>query len=388
YSLRSRCLDITHTLLDTSAKTAAASLDMARIHGGATDDIEQPPPCYEIQSTGETGVLEPGEYRFAFEFAVPSEDLPPSVASAMGRVTYRLGACMRRQGWLSSAIVAVPVDINIVQAPSTYLASPCMRATAFGLFLGDSVPSLNALTTLPLVLGMQVSESWKVSVFMVSRAMKLGMESKIQAFVTRANKSGCSAQEPHGLVHVVGISAQLTEVITHKVPGTPCQVRSRNVVAKANASVISALAAKPARELRMSEQLLDAQTIDCLGESLNGLVLPASAALGLTPQPSRIDICGQSIGGVQPSSCSEVFSVSHDLDVVVDVRGVEMGKVCRVTLSTPVVVLPEVLLHNTAASSLPSYADVSKDLVLASSLADCFCASSNDLCPQPPPTYV
>ncbi|KAJ2696880.1 hypothetical protein FB645_006082 [Coemansia sp. IMI 203386] len=375
YSIRNRCLDITHTLLDTSEKSAASVLDMARIHSQEL----LPPTYYDTQET--SSELVPGEYRFAFEFAVPEDELPASVTSRLGNVSYTLNASMRRPGWLSNALVAQPVSINIVQAPSTYLASPCMRATAFGLFLGDSAPSLNALTTLPLVLDLRVSDRWKVSVYMVSRAMKLGMQSKIQAYVTRIHNS----KEEHGVVHVVGLGAQLTENITHKVPGTPSITRTRNVVARANGSVISAVQApnKTNKGLIMEpEQFLDARTIDCLGESLDGVVLPGSASLALTPEP-----LGRSAGGVQPSSCSDVFSVSHDLDIVVDLRGVEEGKLCRVTLSSPVVVLPEVLMPNMAVSSLPSYKDVAKDLVLASSLADCFCVPANPLCP-PPPTYV
>ncbi|KAJ1883227.1 hypothetical protein LPJ57_000326 [Coemansia sp. RSA 486] len=375
YSIRNRCLDITHTLLDTSEKSAASVLDMARIHS----QEPLPPAYYGSQETSTE--LAPGEYRFAFEFAVPEDELPASVTSRLGNVSYTLNASLRRPGWLSNALAAQPVGINMVQAPSTYLASPCMRATAFGLFLGDSAPSLNALTTLPLVLDLRVSAQWKVSVYMVSRAMKLGMQSKIQAYVARIH----SNEEEHGVVHVVGLGAQLTEKITHKVPGTPSITRTRNVVARANGSVISAAQApnKTSKGSVMEpEQFLDARTIDCLGESLDGVVLPGSASLGLTPEP-----LGRAAGGVQPSSCSDVFSVSHDLDVVVDLRGVEEGKVCRVTLSSPVVVLPEALLPNMAVSSLPSYKDVAKDLVLASSLAGCFCVPANPLCP-PPPTYV
>ncbi|KAJ2234789.1 hypothetical protein H4R99_000427 [Coemansia sp. RSA 1722] len=377
YSIRNRCLDITHTLLDTSERSAASVLDMARIHNSQ----ELLPPAYYGDTQEASSGLVPGEYRFAFEFAVPEDELPASVTSRLGNVSYTLNASVRRPGWLSNNLAAQPVGINIVQAPSTYLASPCMRAAAFGLFLGDSAPSLNALTTLPLVLDLRVSDRWKVSVYMVSRAMKLGMQSKIQAYVTRIH----SSTEEHGAVHVVGLGAQLTENITHRVPGTPSTTRTRSVVARANGSVVSAVQApnKPSKGLVVEpEQFLDARTIDCLGESLDGVVLPGSASLGLTPEP-----LGRAAGGVQPSSCSDVFSVSHDLDVVVDLRGVEEGKVCRVTLSSPVVVLPEVLLPNMAVSSLPSYKDVANDLVLASSLADCFCAPANPLCP-PPPTYV
>ncbi|KAJ1822631.1 hypothetical protein LPJ56_000752 [Coemansia sp. RSA 2599] len=391
YSLRNRCLDISHVLVDASSDGPAVDLARIQAHGAGE-------PGLACRAAGVV-VMEPGEYRFAFEFAVPSEELPASVGSVLGGVRYVLGASVRRPGWLAGTVVAAPVGIDVVQAPSTYLGSPCMRAAAFGLFLGDAAPSLGALTTLPLVLDQQVSDSWRVSVYMVSRAMKLGVESRIQAYVTRVGCQKGIESSPHGLVHVVGISARLTEVIVHRVPGTPCLVRSRNVVARANASVVAALWAKSVGDLGVSEQLLDARTIDCLGESLDGLVLPGSAALGLTPVPRKTDGDGGGRAvacGVQPSSCSEVFSVSHDLDVVVDVRGVEKGKVCRVTLSSPVVVLPEALPPNTAASALPSYAEVSKDLVLASSLIDCFCAPDNILCPSsssssslpPPPTYV
>ncbi|KAJ1902260.1 hypothetical protein LPJ66_000147 [Kickxella alabastrina] len=353
HTIRHRCIDLSHTLISSEDHNQEwhALVDMARV-GGSNHAV-----------AGERGMLTPGEYRFAFEFALPS-GLPASVDSPLGGVRYTLMAGMRRS-WVQM-VVAEPVCISMVQAPKAERDLPALVG----------FPSLTALAMTSLVMEAKVGNGWKISVYAVSRVLALGVPTKLQAYVTRIDDDhNDQGDQRSGGLEVVELGIALSEIITYRISPN-CTHKTRAVVARASSDSVNLLAI--GKSFDEQQQWMDAQTIESLGESLDELSMPSVAQVQLA--------LGK---GVQASSGSAVFSVAHELSVNVCVRSAE-GEVARVTLASHVVVLPEALSGIAGAgvgvsSSLPCYAQISDDVVLASSDVKCSIVAGNYVCAYPPP---
>ncbi|KAJ2405881.1 hypothetical protein GGF41_007007 [Coemansia sp. RSA 2531] len=177
----------------------------------------------------------------------------------------------------------------------------------------------------------------------------------------------------------------MSERILHSVPHGKAQRTTQQVVAicSLDDSTLDESKTECMRVLR--HQQFDPQTIHALGDSFAELLPPAGALHFTLPRA----VAGSKSGrGAQPSSASPVFSVAHELRISVAVRiPDEGGKEYRLSFTAPVLVLPEALANSHGApSSLPCYASISNDIVLAatvvaSSLAPtCTCALNNIPC--------
>ncbi|KAJ2016317.1 hypothetical protein GGI13_000947 [Coemansia sp. RSA 455] len=407
HTLKHNCADISYCLLDGSDDGAAATAAAAKLLGSSTrtssrcslsDSVHtsfdshqlstyspvnisrQSTSCDTVGSAGtpnaSTIVLGPGEYRFAFEFVVP-DTLPASVISPLGGVSFSVSATMKRS-WYQTAIVSPAVNIDIVRAPPMQppMSSPTLTNNSERLLLGFS--SLPALASAPLLFKAAVGSHWDISVYAPSHALFLGSDTQIHVFAT-------SKEATDDMVELVELSATMSERILHSVPHGKAQRTTQQVVAicSLDDSTLDESKTECMRVLR--HQQFDPQTIHALGDSFAELLPPAGALHFTLPRA----VAGSKSGrGAQPSSASPVFSVAHELRISVAVRiPDEGGKEYRLSFTAPVLVLPEALANSHGApSSLPCYASISNDIVLAatvvaSSLAPtCTCALNNIPC--------
>ncbi|KAI7826272.1 hypothetical protein BX661DRAFT_183723, partial [Kickxella alabastrina] len=246
HTIRHRCIDLSHTLISSEDHNQEwhALVDMARV-GGSNPAV-----------AGERGMLMPGEYRFAFEFALPS-GLPASVESPLGG---------GRE----------PVCISMVQAPKAERDLPALA---------------------------KVGNGWKISVYAISRVLALGVPTKLQAYVTRIDDDhNDQGDQRGGSLEVVELGIALSEIITYRIAPN-CTHKTRAVVARASSDSVNLLAIGKSFD-EQQQQWMDAQTIESLGESLDELSMPSIAQVQLA--------LGK---GVQASSGSAVFSVAHELSV-------------------------------------------------------------------------
>ncbi|KAI8319564.1 hypothetical protein GQ54DRAFT_33013 [Martensiomyces pterosporus] len=393
YSAVNCCADIQHTLVDTSTATASdievakvkSQLHLARSHMRAADatmakpalvircvtanakssskQLQQPQerPRRSVEEENNAAAvshslpltLAPGEYRFAFEFALAS-NLPPSVHSSLGHVAYRLSATLRRP-WFQSTTTPGTL-INILQCPSP---SPSRPSALLGY------PTLQALASAPLLMQAPVGDSWKISVYSASRALSLGWPMRLQVCASRAETpDGRGAGRTESL-ELVEFAVSLNEIITHKTPYGATKT-TRNTVAESAICPLEIKKAKPT----LHHQSIDPHMIDALGDSLDELPNARSLVLPLPPKGKH---------RVQASSASLLFSVTHKLRVVVSVRGLAGSRVPhRVAFNVPVVVLPEALCERGMVKSLPCYRDIARDIILISSDPTALCRSAGD----------
>ncbi|KAJ2766989.1 hypothetical protein IWQ57_004138 [Coemansia nantahalensis] len=409
-SVRNRCADVTHTLVDcggaasgatpsAAAVSAAIAIRTARVRRPAPRDCggaSSPPAGDAYAETGDDHSalalslfsssmpveLQPGEYRFPFELPLPS-DLPPSVASALGRVAYQVRATMHRPSRLFGATVSSPpVPISVYQAPQ--LAGGVPRGPALLGF-----PSLSALMSTPLLFETVVGGGrWKVSVYSPSsRVLFLGSALKLRMYATRADahvESG--SPDPMARLVLVEFDVALYEYTTHAVPGSAAapKVTRRRVAqsslcpwrAPADMKQPAPGSPRPSHDsadgcsiLEQADELcaLDPQTIGALGEAFDELPSVASLSLPLPADGEQ---------PVQASSASPVFSVAHRLAVTV--RACE-GRVndglqtCalpeRISFAAKVLVLPDALASTDLGgiATLPCYGSIGGDVVLAAS---------------------
>ncbi|KAJ2595883.1 hypothetical protein EV177_008045 [Coemansia sp. RSA 1804] len=407
HSVRSKCANFSQQLVDetSSALSSAAMVALARVNsaaamgveGGAgcgssaasTYDTMSPPPEHIRQSedsgvvgvggglrileqTAEAPTLQPGEYRFAFEFALPPT-LPASVSSRLGSVEYQLTADLSYRSWFHPRTTARPVSIDVLHAPPLS-GAPTSRA-ADVLLLG--YPSLQALTSTPLLFettgtGEGCSQRLRISVYSPSSSRALFLDTPVRLQVYATHVTQAHARDAPCRAELVEFSVALHEVIAHTVPGSAASQTTRTVVAESSLCPRSASKQRTAAGLARAElpTLLDPQTIDALGESFNELPSVGSLDL-LLPSKAR----GSSNGkpgrrAVQPSSSSSLFAVSHQLHVSVSVRDCDCDTPSRVSFYSPVIVLAEVLARGgaqIAAASLPCYNGIANDIVLAAS---------------------
>ncbi|KAJ1992153.1 hypothetical protein GGI25_003021 [Coemansia spiralis] len=384
YSVDKKCANLTQQLVRTDSPliTKVVSLGLARVTSrtAISDAVMSPPPEREDNTLDEqlnSDVLMPGEYRFAFEFTLPAS-LPASVGSQLGGVSYRLTAALAHKSWFHSRTWAKPVSIEVFQAPPLQgggtgaLANPATDS-----LLG--YPSLSTLTSTPLLFETQVdgrcnSNKLKVSVYSPnsSRALFLDTMVKLQVYAT---------QHGQAKIELLEFSVALHECITHTVSGA--KQTTRRVVTE------SSLCPRSKSSVSGFTGALDPQTIDALGESFGEL--PSVGSLDLL-LPSKAYLAGSGERKyVQPSSRSPMFAVSHMLHVAVSVREGDCAKPSRVSFSSPVIVLPEVLSRGgsqVAVASLPCYCNIANDVVLASSASSTICGAGESIAHANPPEYT
>ncbi|KAJ2489913.1 hypothetical protein IWW37_003607 [Coemansia sp. RSA 2050] len=424
HTLRHSCAEISHRLLDGSDCGAAATAAAAKL---LSNNMERSSSCCSISDSvltavdsrdmysppnisrkstsndtispgslstpnSSTLVLGPGEYRFAFEFLVP-DTLPASVNSPLGGVTYSVSATMKRS-WYQTAIVSPAVSIDIVRAPPSRLP-PSMSSSASAnannerLLLGFT--SLPALASAPLLFKAPVGNNWHLSVYAPSHALFLGANTRIHAFATRKDAIG---DHDMAAIELVELSVALSERIMHCVSQGKAQRVTQQVVAAYSLDDSSShLISDESKTGNYSKRALrhqqfDPQSIHALGDSLADLLPPAGTLRFALPRAMASTKSGR---GAQPSSASQLFSVSHEIRISVAVR-VPEGSEYRMSFSSPVLVLPEALASSHGApSALPCYASISNDVVLAATLASptCPCAldSTPCACHLHPPEY-
>ncbi|KAJ2724616.1 hypothetical protein GGI07_001869 [Coemansia sp. Benny D115] len=263
--------------------------------------------------------------------------------------------------------------------------------------------SIQALASTPLHLNTQIRNGWKLNVYSASMVLVLGSQTKIQAFVARTDtNSSCDSAGAPVSLEIVEFSASLHEKIVHKVSKS-LSTETKDTVSFSTSTSNSSTFASHQRprglindscvseknphlttpDTSTDDQWLDIQMIDTLGESLDSLLLPTVASLHLSLPTKPTNDHPTNSGGVQPSSCSAVFSVTHELKINVSVRKVSSANnnnnnnqntVHRVELVSPVVVLPEAIdddhcSYAAAVTSalLPCYKEISNDVILAAS---------------------
>ncbi|KAJ1822902.1 hypothetical protein LPJ60_001852 [Coemansia sp. RSA 2675] len=423
HTLRHNCAELTHRLLDGSDSGAAATAAAAKLLSGSMEDGSRccsisdsvltavnsrqldmySPPNISRQSTSNdtlspgslatpnssTLVLGPGEYRFTFEFLVP-DTLPASVNSPLGGVTYSVSATMKRS-WYQTSVVSPAVSIDVVRAPPSCLAphmpSPSTaHANNERLLLGFT--SLPALASAPLLFKAPVGNNWHISVYAPSHALFLGATTRIHAFATRNDMD-----DHDTAIELVELSVALSERIMHCVPQGKAQRATEQVVAAYSLDDSSHLISDESKssdcnQRTLRHQQFDPQSIHALGDSFAELLTPAGALSFALP---RIMASTKSGRGAQPSSASQLFSVSHEIRITVAVRVPEGGDY-RMSFSSPVLVLPEALASSHGApSALPCYASISNDVILAATLASSSCPCALDstpcTCHLHPPEY-
>ncbi|KAJ1959470.1 hypothetical protein GGI12_004320 [Dipsacomyces acuminosporus] len=371
YSVAKCCADIQQTLVDMSTATYA-DIEMARLDldtatadskSSATADSAHAGNAASASALQNSSALTllPGEYRFSFEFSLAS-NLPPSLCASHGCVKYRLSASLRRP-WFQPDVCSCSVPISIIQCPAPTLSLP-------NALLG--YPTLQALTSAPLLLQSPIGDSWKISVYSASRALFLGWPIKLQVCASLSTATAAAAtatttttasnedEQLEGGLELVEFAVSLTEIITHKIPAHGVAKTTRAKVADSAICPLLAAASAKKESITLHHQSIDPQIIDALGDSLDDLPNARSLLLPLPPSgKSRI----------QTDSNSQLFSVAHELSVAVIVR--ELNGSCkyhRVAFNFPVLVLPESLCEHGTVKSLPCYAEIARDVVLDTSV--------------------
>ncbi|KAJ1852966.1 hypothetical protein GGH12_002576 [Coemansia sp. RSA 1822] len=369
YSIRTSCADLVHTVATNTTSTdslAAAMLaELSRVRSGRRSDVTSPPEfksyaeeethgalsltSFSSNSTNSVELRE-GEYRFVFELELPPR-LPSSVKSALGRVEYHVGAVLRRPTLFQSTVEAPHVSVQVVQAPPLHPGSHLLHGHA----------SFAALASSPLSFDTQVREGWRVFVSSPSsQALFVGAPLKLHVYLAR---EGSGNQQ----LELTEFGVTLHETITHMIPGSAAQQTTERVV------TTSSLCPLTSDKQRDAGHVLDAQTIDALGESFDEL--PSTGALTLwLPQTGP--------QAVHPTAISRMFAVAHRLTITVRVCEVG-GYPSRVSFATRVLVLPEALAPgDQLAAPLPCYSRVNGDVVLESAARPDSALSMN------PPAYA
>ncbi|KAJ2840085.1 hypothetical protein J3B01_000185 [Coemansia erecta] len=367
YSIRAPCADLTHTIATntTSSDSVAAAMlaSLSRVRSGGRSDITSPPSfksyaeeethsalsLSSFSSTSASSVeLREGEYRFVFELELPPR-LPSSVKSELGGVEYHVGAVLRRPTLFQNTVEA-HVEVQVVQAPPLHPGSHLLFGHA----------SFAALASTSLSFDARVREGWRVFVSSPSsQALFVGAPLKLYVYLTR---EGSDKQ-----LELTEFGVTLHETITHMIPGSAAQQTTERVL------TTSSLCPLTSDKQRDAGHVLDAQTIDALGESFNEL--PSTGALTLwLPQTGP--------QAVHPTAVSRMFAVAHRLTITVRVCEVG-GYPSRVSFATRVLVLPEALAPgDQLAAPLPCYSRVNGDVVLESAARPDSAISAN------PPAYA
>ncbi|KAJ2612044.1 hypothetical protein H4S08_002879 [Coemansia sp. RSA 1365] len=407
FSVRHKCAQLTHTLVECSGRSsadsmsAAMAIERARVRRRRSSEesglsnMEELDTYAEEDSSGH-GALEltsfsstaavslgPGEYRFPFELALPAR-LPVSVESPMGKVAYHVEAEIQRatrmfQGTVTSAAVKICVQ----QEPR--LAG---GETANPMLLG--FPSFQQLATTPLQFETTVAAGrWKISVCSASsRALSVGIPLKLRMYATRGGSQNVTADSS---LAIVEFRVSLHETITHAVPGSTAAPQTTDRVVATSQCPWQSSKKECLRTNTPMTHALDLQTIDALGESFDEL--PSVGSLTL-------DLAGKGRHVVQPSSASPMFTVSHTLRMKVAVcescadGNIDVcAKPAQVSCATAVVVLPEPLsaVDSAARTPLPCYGNIARDVVLAASSEAANSATSSlsaDALNSRPPAYA
>ncbi|KAJ2428771.1 hypothetical protein GGF47_001170, partial [Coemansia sp. RSA 2524] len=242
------------------------------------------------------------------------------------------------------------VDVQVVQAPPLHPGSHLLFGHA----------SFAALASTSLSFDARVREGWRVFVSSPSsQALFVGAPLKLYVYLTR---EGSDKQ-----LELTEFGVTLHETITHMIPGSAAQQTTERVL------TTSSLCPLTSDKQRDAGHVLDAQTIDALGESFNEL--PSTGALTLwLPQTGP--------QAVHPTAVSRMFAVAHRLTITVRVCEVG-GYPSRVSFATRVLVLPEALAPgDQLAAPLPCYSRVNGDVVLESAARPDSAISVN------PPAYA
>ncbi|KAJ2617598.1 hypothetical protein H4S08_000239 [Coemansia sp. RSA 1365] len=417
FSVRHRCAQLTHTLVDCSGRSsadplsAAMAIERARVRRrrpleeSGLSNMTELDMYAEEDSSGQQALeltsfssattvsLVPGEYRFPFELALPAR-LPVSVESPMGKVEYHVEAEVQRASRMFYAkVVSAAVEIHVQQE----LRLAGGQATSL-MLLG--FPSFQTLATTPLLFETTVGAGrWKISVCSASsRALFVGMPLKLQMYATRvnANQDELEAAGDNGLA-MIEFGVSLHESISHVIPGGAAAAQTTDRIVVESSLCPRHLSKKEQELLRQCNSsnsdsstmshVLDPQTVDALGESFEDL--PSVGSLTL-------DLSAKSQHAVQPSSVSPMFTVSHTLRmnvVVCEDCADDSIDMCiaptRVSCSAAVVVLPETLsaVDSAARALLPHYRNIANDVVLATSSDTATALACADFTALSPPAY-